>query len=263
MRALNLLLILLIATSLSAVANAKTLDSLDLTVSLDKDGGAVVTEVYKLTLDTEEERAAFDESIGAFGANMVLWTLYDENLKIHFSDSLQALNKTVSAKQEDGTATVEFGYQTENLAYSTMIPDEGELWELNNEKLNFPIHTGLLEIGENTTVMITLPENAELKEVAPQAHISARSIVWNGPTSANRLVIKYEIKRVLVPTTSFQIPLPKTDQTTNAIILGIVVVLAMILTLQRDKIRKRLGKYIISHSSVRPEKYENAQENEN
>jgi len=242
MKLYGLLSLLIITLILTTSVQAKQLETLNIAVNLEKEGNATINEIYTFTLETIEEQDDFLTAITNYGASTSLWRAYDENLYTHFGTSSNIIAQATSAKQDAEKAIIELNYEVQNTAIKKQ--ENGQEWELNNQNINFPVRSGLLELMGNTTITINLPENAEVLDVAPQAQIRGRTVIWQGPTVTNQLQLNYELQRVAVPTTSIQL-LPL-DPTTTLILAVLLLVLSVIAVIKKKTIKENVQEYVIT-----------------
>mgnify|MGYP005653370243 CR=1 FL=1 len=106
-------------------------------------------------------------------------------------------------------------------------------------------------IPEGITLIITVPEDVELKPPVPEAVVTGKTITWKGFKSSNSLEIRYTEFKQIAPSFElsqfFQMLLGSEE---GIIILGITVVCIVALYWKRESISDKIENYIVEHSDL-------------
>ena len=225
-RGLALIVCMLVILSLVPLVESKELTNLNINIFLDKAGNASVKEEFIFTFANADEKDEFLDRIGRFGADVTLWNVYDSELYPHIGQSEQVFSQSASARVEGISGIVEFNYHANSVTILSPQSEKTlEKWELDNSALKFPVKSGLLQIDNNTKLILHLPEGVEIKEIAPNAGISGNTLTWNGPLAVNRLVLKYDVVKVLVPSSIIQLPSISLQDTDK---IGLIIALVLV-----------------------------------
>lgn len=246
-----LLLLLIVATPF---VSAKSLMNHTTNINMAKDGSAIVKETFTFLLETAEEEDQFVDRISQYGALLSLWRLYDENIYLHTGQSSNTTNQSVSARKDGRNGVIEINYAVEGLAIQT--PGLQNTWELTTSNINYPTTGGLLVVNDKQLVNISLPDNAEIVQAAPTPEQRGTNITWRGPLIANRLFLQYELKKVAVPSSLVNVPLPLANTTSSLAFAALVILLLIGGVLNRAKLEHKVQSYVTSHSSIKSDDYE-------
>jgi hypothetical protein len=204
-------------------------------------GVASVREDFLFIFNSPSERNQFLNVARIAGDSFAVWSTYIPQITYYIGldfNKLQGLN----------LYWVDLGDSAARLVVSYSVPAAFVKKDLPTAKeyimrsFRFPTSAGAMHIPKGYTVTVYLPQNAKIIDYAPKLSGTATNpIVWKGPLSVGSMYIIYSIPK---PAGAPSIVSFLSGTPYSVYVLGFLVIVAIILLLRWDRIRRAIERYV-------------------
>jgi hypothetical protein len=252
-------LIVLIVLSLTFVFAANyTVTKQTITLEINADGEALISERFYVTFPTEKDKVTFRNISSSTGSNLDEWKTFDSRFAPHISS-----NGIVNGKiaYNEGTESyLEISYELpEPLMAKGKETSMVAEYAIKANYFNNYYQAGIWIIPDNTTMTIILPPGAEIKDsIEPPSVItttgSRKYITWDGYKSANRFTVNYILWKKVSPVVDIGSIITLLFKTTQGQILILIAAILVILILWKKKfITDKIETFVEENSKIEEE----------
>ncbi|GEM_PF-2122841 len=246
----------------SATAAALTLRTHQIEIALDDKGFAEISEKYNLKFETLPEVAEFREQARRNSSSVLAWQADYNFFFPYFGPIADKIVEKSFVTYTEETQTLGLSYSLSN-RFSQIKSEEPRqtVWRIPSANLAAFESQGLIVIPENTSIKISLPQNAEITLLEPSSSIKIedKSLFLTG-VSISTFNIEYSVQKPLSGTIDFAQWFEGTFSSTPTIFIGIIVLVIVIAGYYKRKaISDKIEDYIVKHSeleSTKPEEEE-------
>lgn len=190
------LLLLCVILLFAYSASAYTDYTFSVYVRINPEGSAHVVEKTIFTLDSPQEKVAFEYALGLGRSALSDWQKYSKNIKYHLSGSVTNLKITATREFAivSNAASVTLEYDVANSIMTIeKVGSRSSLYTLDSSFLNFGTsRSNEAILGSNMRFSIELPKDAMLAKLSPTPLDFSNNIAnWTGPLTA-RWELSYE-----------------------------------------------------------------------
>lgn len=252
----RLLFMLFLLVFIAGAVNARNLEKHGLLVLIDSQGLASIKEKYYYAFENDAELEAFKQTVKQNGPSFVAWKVFDASIFPHIIGSEdELLQKSVLFNEEQGFLEINY-----SLSSKIVMLDEQSrttVFSLIQNRFNYFIQGASVIIPKNTSITISIPENALVLQALPVPSKQNHEISWNGFLSSNQLALVYEIRKPIAPTISLSDLVEGIfSKSENVFILVIIAVIIIFLYWKKDAVSEKIEGYVVKHSEIRPEAVE-------
>jgi hypothetical protein len=193
------------ALALSIGAAAYSDISLGVTINVDKDGRAFVSERSLISLDSKTELDEFSYMISSGKGSVVEWKRFSPNVKYHIGGTLPPKNSRVTAKRDFttgySTGVVILDYELDLLVIMQQSGSRVTRYALSEGMLGFE-GTATSQGAEtvlpsDVTLSIGIPSDAFITKISPEPNKhEGNTLTWTGPLTS-KWVLEYEREKPL------------------------------------------------------------------
>lgn len=224
-------------------------------IDVEAEGSAKVIERFHILFGTEEDQLEMRQLSINYGSNLSLWEDFDSKFKSNIGDA-RAVNKKITYSEGDEIyLQIEYDLIDSLMALGkeTSLVEE---YSIKANYLNNFYESGLWVIPDNTTLTITLPAGAEIRDtIQPTAVInnigSRKIITWTGYKSSNELRVSYFVWKKIDPIidiNKFTNFIFRTNE--GLIILFIIAILIGALIWKRKIITEKIEKFVEDNTII-------------
>ncbi|MBU2100653.1 hypothetical protein KKB11_05465, partial [Candidatus Micrarchaeota archaeon] len=248
---------LLLSYSIEKTPEPLIIKETSIGIDVKEDGFGKMSEKYFFGFRSQEELDYFVGISKKNGSSLLSWNTFDQRIFPHVGeDEFDTKNASVDFVQQGlQNSYLSIAYENESPVFIENKEKAGRLveWEFNSKKLNKLLSGGLIILPENTTIEITLPSNAEIKET--NLETEKGKIIWKGYKTTSQITLIYLIKENIAPAFNLSLMVQGivSKKETLAVLIAAVIAVAVILSLKRDSITERIDKFIINNSKIEKE----------
>lgn len=222
-------------------------------IEVDEDGFANVSENYNLDFETTREVLEFKENATRNSSSLLAWQSDYNFFYPRVGQIVQNIIEKSSVVYEEETRTLFLNYSLAN-RFAQIFKEEPRqtIWTVPTKNLLAFEEEGVILIPENTTVKISIPQNAEIVSLEPAAGVKVENnnIFLSGIRTSS-FKLEYSVQKPLSSTFNiFQAVRDFTSSTPNFILLVIVVILIALIYAKKDMISEKIEDYIVKHSKL-------------
>ncbi len=260
-----LIALFLIAILSVAQAQAYQIARHEITIKVQTDGTAHVSEKFFLTFPNNTALNQFKAKSLELGVSLESWKAFNPAIHVYIAGE-----KNIRGGQ---VAFVEEAENYLGIEYDTTVPIMGKssetsrqiFFELNKQYFQEFNQTPFWIIPNNTVITINLPAQATIDPgVKPDAIISdtEKKVVWVGYQQSNVLMLKYALEKQIAPSFDISQLLQGIINSEFFIIGAILLALvAIVAYLKRKAITEKIEDYISKNSEFEKDE-EEEEENE-
>lgn len=250
----------LIAISVFLISNVNALSysiiNHTIEISVNETGNADVVERFQFYFPSIAQLEEFKQTSENIGLDLEKWENLDSEITAYIGKDRYTI-KNISGGFNESSESLEIKYSLlepimEKIGETSRVVK----YSLKANAFSASFDAGdLWEIPVNTTVRVTLPNNAELTKIpSPEASVFENIIAWEGYTTSNKLELEYELIKEIAP--SFDIAKFLLGLTSSNLFIPVIAVLAIILGIvywKRNEINSRIENYVVEHSEIVPD----------
>ncbi|MCX8190074.1 MAG: hypothetical protein N3F05_02480 [Candidatus Diapherotrites archaeon] len=230
-----------------------------ISVNLDEEGNAKITERFYLAFKTQEDIDAFTAKKTLLGNDISEWRKFDPNFTFHIGGESYVKKESVSVflNKEQQDHVLEIYYELKNKAVG-IVSEESRIitYKTSNWIFNPFIKGADYVIPEGTFITINLPRDAEIiesDEIFKYALVekSPPKVKLQGLISTGNLSFRYVVIKGIAPQISVSIFVKGLADIIkeNAYIFGsFVIALLVISYLLKDKISNSLIGFLVKYT---------------
>ncbi|MDO8634074.1 MAG: hypothetical protein Q7K34_02150 [archaeon] len=228
-------------------------------IEVDDDGFASVSEKYNLDFETTREVLEFKENATRNSSSLLAWQSDYNFFYPRIGQVVQNIIEKSSVAYEEETRTLFLSYSLANrFAQISKEEPRQTIWSVPAKNLLAFEVEGLILIPENTSVKISIPQNAEIISLEPTAGIRVEnnSVFLSGIRTSS-FKLDYSVQKPLSSTFNILEALRAfASSTPNFILLVIALVVAALIYTKRKTVTEKIEDYVVKHSKLEPSKPE-------
>lgn len=243
-------LIFCILAAFALPAGALGVEKLGITVNVDGQGYASITENYQISFISDFEFNDFKESAKRNASSLSSWQATHDFFKPHFGETAGNSIMTSSITFDEVSRTVILRYSLqEKFAALERSEQRTDFFVVPDSRLAAFNTGGTIVVPDNTRIDVMLPQNSEVDVSSlPEKVEVAGNRVSLGGIQSNSVEIRYSVLKPIAPSS-------------NDILQGIsgIYILAPVIALllagiyvKRQEIEKRIEDYLVEHSEIKP-----------
>lgn len=225
-------------------------------IQVQEKGFAGITERYFLDFSNQKELDEFRQISVDNGSSLIVWNAYDNNIFTRIGSDEEVTGASVSFIEEGiSNSHIRISYSLSDSVFKKEEVESSRLvkWNLDPKKFSKFQQGGTTIIPANTTITFSIPLKAELiGSIKPDAIVADHEITWQGYKSDNFISLSYSLEKNIAPpidTAKLVRELVRTRAI--LIVLAVLLVIALIIYIERNKINEKITDYVISHSSIK------------
>lgn len=227
---------------LSTLVSSKTFISHTVEADLDSEGNARIIERFKFELTNTTDLNEF-ESYRAVSSLEALWNY--SPLITPFVPGAEPMVSVEGPSGQYGIMNLEYTMD----GFAELVERAGTTtkFRIQKERFLFEDLGGNIFIPEKTSIVLTLPKDAEVTEEYPLAAIelkteARKTVEWRGPLSANDFILVYRVQSPIEQSVGLGEMWKIATTFTSALILVTILIGIAILVVFRKKIFRFLSK---------------------
>jgi hypothetical protein len=248
------LLVGLLVLFLSMPVYAISLKDFVISINVSDPNSAVVIENWNIDYNNTSELSTFKEQI--LKANTDLDELKKVNADIRphiYINEDKIKNFTISFDEVNESIRMEYNL-TDACLIKYLDYQDQIIWRFNENLFRQFVLNGVLNIPKESEISITLYSPLIIGDVVPTAKIVGKTVLWNGFSSNELRVLAIE-KKPPVPTFVISNLFSKDYLNKSYFyVLFIILIIALVLLIFRNKVNKYIKKVITKHSVIKPRK---------
>jgi len=248
------LLVLVAVLFLSMPVYAISLKDFYISVNVLEPEKATVIETWKVEYLSNLELSTLKKSILESSTDIKALEKINPDLKPHiYLNEDKIRNFTISFNETDAMIRTEYTI-TDAILIKYLDYEDQIIWRFNENLFRQFVVNGVLNIPKDSQLSITLYDPLMIGDVVPTANISGRTILWSSFSSNELRVLAVE-KRPPEPTFVVSNLFSK-DYLNKSyfIVLFIILIIALILLIFRNKVNSSIKKVITKYSVIKPRK---------
>ena len=250
---LRLLFFAIALTFILGCAFAVKVDRTYIEAKVDKGGLASVTENYWISFESAADERLFNEAKQRNGSAVSAWKSDYPWLYPKFGDIVGSSPSVINSKInfEDAENKIVLSYDITK-QFAVLVSDEARLslWSIPDSVFYKFISADLIRIGDNTAIVITLPNEAIIKTdtISSLAKVNLNTVELDGALSINAVKIFYEIRKPISGGNDFNISGLLGNE---SVLFGLFAAFAIALIFgfaKRNEIKESLQNYVVKHT---------------
>jgi hypothetical protein len=230
-------------------ASGAALESLEITINVEKDGAASVTEKYTLMLRSYLEVSEFEKKIVENASSISAW----ENTYHFFYPHINredVLRSEIYSDPANREITLTY-YLKSNIARVIEDLPRSTEWEIRDSVLKEFISGGTIQIPEGTRITFVLPSSAQIRTANVQgAEIMGNVIIFSRSVLTN-VRINYSIPKGLAPNIEpVNILEFFSDKESITAIAAVALIIISLGYWKKKEIGHAVENYIVEHSEI-------------
>ena len=260
------ILLAVCALLLAAAACAQTYEvsSHSITIEVDGEGFAKVSEKFFLKFPNSYQMERFLEKSRELGSSLESWKAFDSTIYTHIGSTADVINGIVKPLEKEGkNYYLEISYELS----SAIMKKKSETSRMINyalaENVLSEFFSGnLLVIPKGTTIKFVLPKSIEIRErPQPEAVLDGSNVTWSGYKSANAFILEYVYWRQIAPSVEISMLFYSLITSKDLpLILGVLLILALVLYWKKKVIAAKIENYVVEHSDLSKGEHEKEEE---
>ncbi len=231
---------------------AFNIDSFDITVNVEQDKYAAITERWFVSFETEQTKINFKNSILEANINPNMLERIDSKLKpkIFINDYS---NLKVGFDEINNFVRLEYVI-TDVVLIKYLDYDNEIIWRFNDNLFRYFVENNLYNIPSSSFLRIYLQEPLMVGETAPRAEKQNNTIYWTGISSNELRLIVIE-KKPPKPTFVIADFFEDLYLTKNFMyfVFGLLAIIVLLLIF-KQKVSKNIKKFVIKNSKIKSSK---------
>ncbi|MBI4053547.1 MAG: hypothetical protein HY394_05945 [Candidatus Diapherotrites archaeon] len=259
------LAVLLLAVFFSGLAFAQSyeIQKHEIEITLGENGETSVAERYYLDFPNSLQLERFKQKSEELGVDLQKWREFDPNIRVFIGGEEDVRSGVLSFDGAKKFLQLSYGLETPVVSKTS---ETGRIttFELKKSALK-DFRTGdTTVIPAGTSIKINFPKNSEIiQPVQPAAKTSGDSIQWTGYTRSNAVTLSYRVFKEIAP--QFELSgLLKGAFASNVfpLVVLFVIIVSAIAYSRRRAIADRIEEYVVEHSDLEEETFEQEEENQ-
>ncbi len=221
--------------------------STTVTAVVGPDGVASVREEYVFFFSDANEMNSFLSVAEQTGNSYQIWIAKFPGVDFHFGKTYEDLSNIklywVKLSANAVKLTVQYSVR---VAFPVSESATSKTFILN--RFHLPRQAGSFVIPEGTSIVVVLPQNAQILSYAPAvdaAHRAPNMISWEGPITTNDIYIRYSVPK---PAGAPSIAALVSGTSASFYISAVLIATALLILARRERIKKWIKGYVEENS---------------
>ncbi|MEK6958247.1 MAG: hypothetical protein AABW99_04705 [archaeon] len=246
----KLFLLALMLGFIAANASAVSVELLNISISVNNEGYAGITENYFLKFTSPFEEDDFKQKAVGNSSSLLSWEASYNFFYPRFAESAGNELDTSSIIYDEGSKTLTLKYALKK-TFAALLREEqrANFFRINDRQFASFNEGGTIVIPEGTNIQLTLPTNSELQSDPPEnAIVNGNQIILRG-IQTNALTIDY---KALKPIASNPFEIFTDNSGIYFILLPVLIIVAIFAYIKREEVEQRIEDYLVKHSEIKP-----------